>query len=304
MRRTSRGIGIALGLVALTGTVFAAPVTSLHGEYRNGQAKITWAAPAGEKPSSYNLYYSQSTIIGNNGEYDDFEKIDGSLTSFSMTRAAKGEIYVAVLPVNSNGEETASFSEEVRLPLMEGSSADAEGGTAAAPGAGMTLLTLEKAQSDSATGILLTFSHATTVPPAQAKTAFTVEDASGTLIPLTRLTIKDKTVLLHTRAQKRGATYVVRVQQAVTGKDAAGKALSLDPLRSSVTFTATEGVLAPVLPPIRQPSAAKSSAPSSVLPATVTTVPAKGLPSSGLGVVTVLAASGAIAGWRRMRRKH
>ena len=311
MNRLAPRLLLASALLSLTGIAVAAGVKTLHAEYKNGQVKITWTAPAGEKPVFYNLYYSQSTILGNNGEYDDFEKIDGMKTEFQMTRAAKGELYVAVLPVDADGEETASFTEEVRLALMEGTSANASGtsGAMVAQAVGTTLLTLEKAQSDSATGILLTFSHATTVPAAQAKTAFTVEDASGALIPLTRLTIKDKTVLLHTQGQKRGATYIVRIQPVITGKDATGKVINLDPLRSSVTFTATEGSLAPLVASIKQPvQQAKSSSARAVLPATVTppapvtTVPAKGLPSSGLGIVSILGASGAIMGWRRMKR--
>lgn len=311
MNRLAPRLLLASALLSLTGIAAAAGVKTLHAEYKGGQVKVTWTAPAGAQPAFYNLYYSQSTILGNNGEYDDFEKIDGGKTEFQMTRTAKGELYIAVLPVDADGEETASFTEEVRLALTEGASANA-GGTpavAVAQAAGTTLLTLEKAQSDSATGILLTFSHATTVPAAQAKTAFTVEDASGALIPLTRLTIRDKTVLLHTMGQKRGATYIVRIQPVVTGKDATGKVINLDPLRSSVTFTATEGSLAPIVAPIKQPVQQAKSSTRSVLPATVTqpvpatSVPAKGLPSSGLGIVSILGASGAIMGWRKMRRK-
>ncbi len=297
-------IVLAAGLFALTGAAMAAGVKNLHGEYSNGQVTVTWTAPANQQVSFYNLYYSQSTIIGNNGEYDDFEKIAGGKTEFTMTRAPKGELYIAVLPVDAAGEETAPFTDELRLALTDGSVADI--GTNVPADTTSSFLALEKAQSDSATGILLTFSHPVTVPATQAKTAFTVEDASGALMPLVRLTIRDTTALLHTNSQYRGTTYIVRVQPSVTGRDATDKLLNLDPLRSSVTFTATEGTPAPIgVPP------AASSAPAGTLPATTVPqpvpprpIPAKnGLPSSGAGIVAVLAASGAIVGWRRMRRK-
>ena len=85
---------------------------------RADQIQLEWTAPVDTNISYYRVYYSRTSILANGGKYDDFEITPGKATSFTLTGFPQAsKLFVAVLAVNENGEESPYFTEEAVLNL-------------------------------------------------------------------------------------------------------------------------------------------------------------------------------------------
>ena len=118
---------------------------------------------------------------------------------------------------------------------------------------GMTFLRLLSAESISSTGVLLTFSHPVVVAPEQATLAFGILTSSGTPLALQRLVIQGNTVRIDTDWQEP-IVYQVRLGPVITGTDANGAMLTLDPEQSPMLFVGGQTSNAITTPPIVSPS--------------------------------------------------
>jgi hypothetical protein len=95
------------------------PVSNLSGELSpDGEVVVRWDPLQDKNIVLYRLYYSAESIIDSQGLYDDFEETLEPVPEFIFTNPPKQEaLYVTVLAVNSSGEESESFAEEIRIDL-------------------------------------------------------------------------------------------------------------------------------------------------------------------------------------------
>jgi hypothetical protein len=229
MRLLSR---IALGLCAFALPVMAAAsdttVRDLKAELQNGQVHVTWTAP--EKTDGiayYHVYYGHASILGNNGAYDDFDTTSGKKTDYILTSFPKStRLFVAVLPVNDAGVDIGRFEKETSVLLQD---AGTDTSSAPATPAGDSLLKLQRAQSVSATGVLLTFNLTPRIRDGQAQEAFRVEYGQSQTLPLIRLALTGNQILLTTAAQTPGTAYTVRLSSALYAIQTDGSEAPLDP---------------------------------------------------------------------------
>jgi hypothetical protein len=110
----------ALAWPLLTSAFSPANVTGINAAFTDGQIGIEWNAPGGDVVT-YRVYYSQRSILSNNGAYDDFVQTNSDATSFVMSSVPPySPVYLSVLAVNTKGEESPSFVEEVQVNTTNG----------------------------------------------------------------------------------------------------------------------------------------------------------------------------------------
>ena len=213
----------------------AGPVTGLRASFDNGQVHVSWNAA--QDPSSvtyYRIYYSQKSILKNAGAYDDFETTSGTRTDFILTKIPRGatQLFLSVLPVGSDGQETGTFTDEVEVDL---------GGTPALTPSADSMQLLDAAGL-SATGVVLTFSLPVTVDLTKTKDVVEIKDASGTTLAIMRMTIDGPRVQLDTAPQTAGTVYTVRIFASVLGTAPSGN-VAIDPGHAVLAFAASKDAL-------------------------------------------------------------
>ncbi len=109
--------GIALPIAALAAAPSA--VSGLSGNAQpDGSIIIRWAALPDPTIVLYRLYYSAESILDSEGLYDDYEETEGPVSEFVFYNPPKQtSLFVTVLAVNSSGEESEAFAEEVRVDI-------------------------------------------------------------------------------------------------------------------------------------------------------------------------------------------
>src|SRR3989338_2220332 len=99
----------------------AAPagVAGLFAEVQGQEIHIRWNAPQeGEDIFAYRVYYSTQSILENGGAYEDFETTDGRVLEHILQEfPATPSLFLSVLAVNSQGEESEFFLEEVEVDV-------------------------------------------------------------------------------------------------------------------------------------------------------------------------------------------
>lgn len=201
-------------------TMAAAPanVRDVRAEVVAEGVKVSWSKVDGDV-AAYRIFYSHASILENDGLYDDFESADGTVDSHILKSAARGgDFYVSVLAVNAQGEESALFLEEASVTVPEAMAASSSSSSIAMQPLASDELRLLSAESVSATGVTLTFSHPITIPAAQAASAIVMRNASGGILPMKRFVIQGNIVMVHTLPQERNVPYRVTIGQGVTAK--------------------------------------------------------------------------------------
>lgn len=317
MSRTTLRIALFAGALVWPFIVMAstpANVTGLSAHFSNGQITVRWNAPenAGEL-STYRIYYGQKSILSNDGAYDDFETTSARNNEFIMVDIpAYSTLFFGVLAVNKSGEESASFVEEVELPLSSGDADGQSSSDVPQSGSGRVLRVapspsrkqreattagLVNAMADGPDTVRLMFTMPVIIPVEQAAAAFTVTDATGKKLALRRLLIDGATITLVTDPQVPGRMYTVNAGTVIAGQSDNGAPVPMDTQRSSAKFTgfgATEEAVAPplvtaqVIETVTTPETQK---------------PSDGLPPSGLPILGIAMAGGAVTGIRWARKR-
>ncbi len=242
---------IAAMLLALPFTVFANPpsvVTGIEASEQNGQVIVRWQKlPESERITFYRIFFASQSILGNNGQYDDFDFASGTETEHILSNVPKTTtLYVAVLAVNDRGEESAYFGEEATVTRTE-DRGQGTGGTfpeVRSPKSEVLnpqrtnegTFTLISAEALSSTGVLVTFSLPITLTEEQAPTAFDIQDGSGRTLSIARLILSGSTAILHTLPQEPLRVYQVRAQ-SVQGQRSDGTTIPLEGGQASALFT-------------------------------------------------------------------
>ena len=281
MRTTFR---TAIFLVALIWplALSAAPssIKNLSAQFENGVITLKWNPPAqSDHVAYYRVYYSQRSILGNKGTYDDYERTktaDPTATLKNFPPQLRGgTLYVAVLAVDEQGKESPTFTEEVAIgtgvsdmpPREDAAEKLAESSTLSSGGGAAAMLEVLSVRALSETGVVLTFSDPVLIPPKDAGRAFSITDASGASLRITRIRVTGPAVLLETAPQKKGRVYEVRIGDVVQGLSASSKkAMPLNIEKSTILVMGFDGkgpVTAPKTIAKAEPPSAKSMIPSS-----------------------------------------
>ena len=281
----------------------------------NGAITVTWQAQT-ENVSFYRVYYSHASILGNQGNYDDFERTRGLETAYTFSKAplANGTLFVSVLAVSPDGTESEGFEEEASINLGTAPTPVVTAVPTATPSAPMTITSVGPISS---TGILVTFSEDIALNDTTASDGyFVVTDTGGTLISTTRVDVVSSTVMIHTNPQTPGKTYILTFAKVIPGAKGGSVPLTVAPAKflgfantgiAVATPVAEEPVASPPSPtPVVTPVYVRNPY---VAPPTVVTTPVmeptkkKDLPDSGVPLLGIAIVAGAGAVGRRLRRK-
>lgn len=232
-------------LIPAAATAQMAGVRGITATLVDGKATVRWQAATGDV-AQYRVYHSHASILQNGGKYDDFETAPGTATEYTFSsNPPVPTLYLSVLAVDRQGNESPYFLEEVALNLSQGGSPQAPSPMPASTGAQGATLRLLTVRAISATGVTLNFSQAVVVDQAAAMSAFDISDASGAKLQLRRLVLDGKTVTIHTQPQVRNRIYVVRVGAGVSGRTEDKRVAPLDPQQPPVLFAGSPDGVAP-----------------------------------------------------------
>jgi len=112
-----------LAFVLPTTSALAEPpsdVKGLRAKVVRDEVFVDWTPLRTEDIVYYRIYYSSESILENDGFYDDFEVTDGPEGSFVFEDPPPVDtLYISVLAVNEDGEESVIFAEEISVVLKE-----------------------------------------------------------------------------------------------------------------------------------------------------------------------------------------
>jgi len=255
MRLSSLVSGIFAFALALP--AMAAPPSGVSGLWaepgQNGLVTLHWDAPQNTDIAYYRVYYSAVSILDNNGEYDDFEQTDGPETSYAFADALPADgLFAAVLAVNTNGEESEFFAEEIHLmPAAAPAPAEPQvpevvpAATPPAVNAPTEPLQILSAESSGTNAVRITFSGPVQVRPKSASRVFAITKAGGGALDIHTLQVNGDTVTVVTADQEPGIVYEFRITDAIL-EEAPG--LIIDSASQGAFFTGFKGSSAQPVP--------------------------------------------------------
>ena len=234
--KTKATIASILALLSITGRVFAQsappPVTGVTAQALNGQVVVQWNAVTSVPIDYYRVYYSNYSILENDGLYDDFEATEDDAANLTFVPPAHlDDLYIAVIAVASSGAESEYFTEETYVKVSTG------GPTQPTPQPSSenpdvpevpqhTTLKLLKGTVVSPTEIQVEFSTSVTVDSQRAPEGLAIARSDGSQLGIKGITIQGKTITIETETQERGTVYNVQFSEPFVGKN--GQPLDTD----------------------------------------------------------------------------
>jgi hypothetical protein len=236
----------------LSAAAAPAGVPNVTAVYQNGTVHVAWTVPdESEDFSSFRVYISHQSILGNNGIYDDYNEVPASAMSFDLkTLPPQPTLYVTVAAVNEGGEGPFISEAVVDLPrsaLASSSSSSAAAVSLPPPPAVVTptpapapepqplpivapspvaaptlapvehLLQLLAAHSTTETGVTLLFSDPVAADEKlSAAKLFSITDASGAVLTVKDFSVNGSIVMLTTDPQKTDVVYRISVSGLTT----------------------------------------------------------------------------------------
>jgi hypothetical protein len=251
------GLGLIGALVPVMVLAIAPQnVTGITAVKEGEKVRVTWTQVANTDIKSYRIFYSHASILQNQGLYDDFETVDGSTNTHLLQNIPPvNELYVSVLAVNNNNEESPYFTQEAKVMLsMQPQTNSSEPILDTTPGNIVRVLSVE---ATSNTGVTIKFSMPVAVDTTKAVDAIRIENASGASLTVRRIIVQGSTMIVHTLMQSRGTVYTLAVGDGISGKGTNGTQIPLDPEQGPVLFTGhitgTQGA-ATSTAPVAQPA--------------------------------------------------
>jgi hypothetical protein len=197
------------------------------------------------------VYFSHQSIVGNAGNYDDFEKTSGPEAIFVFkTLPLKSQmIFFGVLAVNAAGVESEGFITEasVTVPAAQPASASSASKEPAASSASSSVsampqnqnttstaesMSLMSVEALSSTGVLVTFSKKIHTSSTLTPEFFLLTDSGGLILKITEVIVEQKTLLLKTETQIPHRSYLFGLLNVITAEDGT----SATPSTSQMTF--------------------------------------------------------------------
>ncbi len=321
---TLSALSLLMSGVALAAGATPANVKNVQATIVNGTLSVTWNGPAdAANIASYRVYYSHESILGNDGNYDDFEQTTGPVTSYTFKALplTSPVIFIGILAVSKDGVESDGFEVEASVPVPVTAATSSQASpiipptNTVQPGTpAPTPLIIVSAEPATDTGILLTFNKPLLSVPSFSEANFQVTDTGGTILVITSIEQSDRLhVLLKTLKQRPDTTYLITVRIPVGAQDGSTTDPALQfAFHSPVTMTVPTTPVTPIIPETTPDNPSKQygrnpaqiiNLPAQVTPRNPVTTPQAPLTSSGLGLTGIIAAAGAVAGRKMMRRK-
>jgi len=221
-------VGLVLVVLSGIGSVVASTVPGLVTDVSmvvtsNGEIAVTWS-PATDA-SSYRIYFSRESILGNQGDYDDFIETDGADTTYVFSSAPIGGdvLYVSVLAVSVDGTESDGFVSEAYAMLPE--KVEDEVPSPVVPEEQMEPVTttseplsIASVAAQSATGVLVQFSKA--IKANLVENPFVLTTTGGELLGVTDVSfVGGSALLLTTVPQVPGTKYMLSIVANILAQD-------------------------------------------------------------------------------------
>jgi len=237
MRYISFLTSIVTALVVTNTAIAAAPssVSALQAEFRDsGGIAVSWEKLEDEEVAFYRVYYSANSILENEGIYDDFESTEGDRSVYVFdSLTPDSDVYVAVLAVNTEGEESEFFSEEILIHIpaaqnivvdtpieevpdvaeespVEEKPMDEE--TAPVDGSALQLLGSE---SVSPTEVRVELSHPIVIRSKGSASLFSITKADGSALAVRTVVSENGSIIVRTDEQMAGTVYELHVNDAL-----------------------------------------------------------------------------------------
>lgn len=248
-------------------------VTQLQATYDGTQVTVKWNAIAGTDIAYYRVYHSTTSILENDGLYDDFERTKGPETEITIVPPpGEGSFYAAVLAVSQSGQESPYFLEEASVRTGGGPASSQAPVTptppssqvSSAPSSEGPTLTVLKGEAVSPEQINVTFSGPVTVDAGKAPQSLKILGQNGASLRIVKITILGNIISIFTEKQTKGAVYNVQFSEPFRGTT--GK--KLDPTDRAIFVTGhPEGGDSVAAPTIRE---SNPYAPPDVMTASIT----------------------------------
>ncbi len=320
---------LALTALAFTLSAGIAVAATLPGNVTNVQAQVgnngmtvQWSPVSGA--TAYRVYFSHESILDNGGNYDDFEQTPDAQTTYVFKSAplTSTKIYVAVLAVDSAGNESEGFETEASVDVLSASSslsssvatvssstkspqASSRANPSMPSGQNPTStavpMGIESVRVLTETGILVTFTKQLDPRSNVEAGDFLITTTSGDVLPIEKVQMSGASVTLTTQKHAPDTQYVLGLLSVITAADGT----NATPTEPQVRFRT----------PVRTGQTQVSETtygrnPRLPNPPVIVTLPPpptptkENLPDSGLGLLGIVMAAGAGAGTHLRRRKR
>lgn len=238
----------ALALSLSTGIAFAAAmpanVKSVQATGAAGTITVLWSPVPGAV--SYRVYYSHESILENAGNYDDFVQTPDSqmIYTFNTPPLQSEKIYFGVLAVDRDGNESEGFEVETSIdtPAPPESSASSEPAPEQPSSEPMEVMPayetpaeempagenptstavpmgIEAVEVISATGVLITFTKEIDPGAIMNPDYFLITTATGVTLPVRKVDMHGKQVLLSTDPVAPNTEYVLSLLSIIPAAD-------------------------------------------------------------------------------------
>ncbi len=229
-------------------------VTQVEAHRTGNGMTVSWTSPQGGTDiGSYRVYVSHESILDHDGNYDDSVQTPDNKTVyvFNTLPLQSQKIYVAILAVSKEGEESEGFESETSIDSGVAPSSASSSSLSAAPAP----MAVVEVKAVSGTGVLITFSKSITEPTPLEARFFAIVDASGSGLAITAIEVIDQTILLHTAMHEPDKNYSLAILEPISANDGTSFAVQSD----KFPFTGFHNLMgAP------QASSVSSSAPADV----------------------------------------
>lgn len=256
--RITQKLTFAAALLALSlpVTALAAPgnVSGVQAAQEADGIHVAWDGV--DSAVSYKIFWSRESILDNNALYDDMVETKSVDTTYVLKNLPQmNDVYVTVLAVDKDGQESPLFNEEAHVTLKNGptlgmvntasSSSMSSSSASVAPMqnavdnalAGSGLLRALKVDVLSPTSLLITFSSPIVLTQQTARTAFTVTDAQNQRLPISQIRTDGTGATLTTAQQAKNHPYRLHIDPSVKGLGVmSGSVLTLDPEQTDLLF--------------------------------------------------------------------
>lgn len=225
---------LMLAITALTSDLaFAAGapanIQNVRAEQQSATLRVTWDAV--EHAAFYRVYFSHKSILGNEGNYDDFERTTGPETNYTFVKLPlkSDTIYVSVLAVSAEGQESEGFETEAPVTIAAAQSSMSNDQTTPTVQEGMPEgesptstakpMSIETVEAVSSTGVLVTFSKDVKSDADILPEFFVLTDSGGNMLAVKDVQKEGAMVLLITEKQEPKRAYTFGLLSVIPAAD-------------------------------------------------------------------------------------
>ena len=247
--------------VAVADTAYPSDVNNVKAVGKDKMITLTWDASTDNVGvKGYKIFYGIQSVSVDSASYTQGPVDTGNVLTYDVKNLENGKTYYfAITAYDAAGNESEFYSNEVSATASASPLPAADDKVAPK---------VTSATAEFNTSVKVVFSEAVQLPTTKPESAFTIkEDLAGSALAVSKAAIDtndktNKTVLLTTPVQKKGAKYVLTV--GIQLKDLAGNPM-VSGTSDTAVFSGSDSAV---------PTDVKPAAPETTAPATDTVAPA------------------------------